>query len=370
MANNVGQLCLDVSVYVVEFVNNNDEAEDDILNKPPYLLCLIVLVELEMKKIFLGELKASKFVQSKTFKDKKLPKGFSHHLHSLVVYLRNIKLESFPNNVSSRNIDVAIEILLVFLNAEVSYHVTDGNWLNEVMEKVGAIAGDILYVTQKLLPRSINKDDTSKINVCSIQILEKTKDLKAQVETYYKSLKFTTSQYFPTVGGLSFLDSLLRKLNEMSKSESGLDFLKKPLFGNLAKELSSLTSILEKELSTLSSIFKDVAEVHHEHEILKDLRRRTINLAYETEVAIDSILVQHNVFWHIFCSLHTILKEIKHINVEVTEIWSVDVSLRPCYVVESVADPRFRVRHFERSLDISFVFHCIGHLKGLNSLAT
>ncbi|KAK4732901.1 hypothetical protein R3W88_025889 [Solanum pinnatisectum] len=49
MANNVGQFCLDVSVYVAEFVNNNDEAEDDILNKPPYLLCLIVLVELEMK---------------------------------------------------------------------------------------------------------------------------------------------------------------------------------------------------------------------------------------------------------------------------------------------------------------------------------
>ncbi|MCD7461553.1 hypothetical protein HAX54_046409 [Datura stramonium] len=49
MANNVGQFCLGVWV--------NDE--DDIFSKPLYLLFLIVRVELEMKKIFLDELKAS-----------------------------------------------------------------------------------------------------------------------------------------------------------------------------------------------------------------------------------------------------------------------------------------------------------------------
>ncbi|XP_055813996.1 putative late blight resistance protein homolog R1A-3 isoform X2 [Solanum dulcamara] len=337
MADNVGQLCLAISVYVVaDFVDDKDEDdtyEYNIVNKPPYILCLIVLVEQEMKKIFLSELKASKFSQSRTFKDKKLPKGFSHHLHSLLMYLNNKKLKNFPNIIFVQNIDVAIEFLLVFLDADGSNHVINGNWLNEVMEKVGAIAGDVLYVIQKLLPASsINKDNTSKISLCSIQILEKTKDLKAQVETYYKSLKFTPSQ-LPTLGGLSFLDSLLRKLNEMSKYKSGLDFLMKPLLGNLEKELSSLTSILEKELSSLTSIFRDVTKVHPEHKILKVLQRRTINLAYEAEIAIDSILSQYNVFLYIFCSLPTILKEINQINAEVTEMWSVDVALKPHYVV-------------------------------------
>nr|ANJ02804.1 RGA 0.21 [Solanum demissum] len=323
MTNNVRQYCLAVLDYVTEREVNE---ENDIFSKPPYLLSLIVFAELEMKKIFHGELMASKFTQSKTFKDKKLPKEFSHHLCNLLMYLRNKKLENFPNNISAQNIDVAIEFLLVFLDADVSNHVINGNWLNEVLLKVGAIAGDVLYVIQKLVPRSINKDDTSKISLCSIQILEKTKDLKAQVETYYKSLKFTPSQ-FPTFGGLSFLDSLLKKLNEMSKSKSGLDFLMKPLLGNLEKELSSLTSILEKELS---SIFRDI--VHHEHKIPKDLQRRTINLAYEAEVAVDSILAQYNAFLHIFCSLPTILKEIKQINAEVTEMWSADIPFNPHYV--------------------------------------
>ncbi|KAH0634526.1 hypothetical protein KY284_037312 [Solanum tuberosum] len=325
IANTVGQFCLAVLDYVadIEFSDKND-----IFNIPPYLLSLIVFVELEMKKIFHGELKASKFTQSKTFKDRKLPKDFSQLLHSLLMYLSNKKLKNFPNNISARNIDVAIEFLLVFLDADVSNHVINGNWLNEVLLKVGAIADDVLYVIQKLLPRSINKDDTSKISLCSIQILEKTKDLKAQVETYYKSLKFTPSQ-FPTFDGLSFLDSLLRKLNEMSKSKSHLDFLMKPLLGNLEKELSSLTSVLEKELS---SIFRDVSKVHHEHKIPKDLQRRTINLAYEAEVAIDSILAQYNAFLHIFCSLPTILKEIMQINAEVTEMWSDDIPLNPHYV--------------------------------------
>nr|ANJ02816.1 RGA 3.2 [Solanum demissum] len=335
MASNVGQLCLSVSVNVdADFLYNthNGEVEPygcDILNKPSYLLCLIVLVELEMKKIFLNELKASKFIQSKTFKDKKFPKEFSHHLHRLLMYLRNKKLENFPDNISAQNIDVAIEFLLVFLDADLSNHVINGNWLKEVMEKVGAIAGDVLYVIQKLLPSSINRDETSKISLFSLWILEKTKDVKAQVETYYKSLKFTPSQ-FSTFSGLSFLDSLSRKLNEMTKSKSGLDFLMKPLLGNLEKELSSLTSILEKELS---SIFTDVTKVHHEHKIPKVLHRHTISLAYESEVAIDSILSQYNVFLHIFCSLPSILKEIKQINAELTEMWSADVALKPCYVV-------------------------------------
>ncbi|CAN4090764.1 unnamed protein product [Withania somnifera] len=312
MVDNVGQFCL--ALWVETDTN-------DILSKPPYLLCLIVLVELEMKKIFLGELRASKFTQSKTFKNKKLPKGFKHHLHSLLMYLRNKNLEKFPNNVSAQKIDVAVEFLLVFLGGDVSNHAINGKMLNEVLKKVGTIAGDVLYVIQKLLPSSINKNDNGKINVCSIQILEKAEDLKAQVETHYKSLKFTPSQ-FPTVGGLSFLDSLLRKLNEMLKSESGLVFMMKPGIG-----------ILEKELSSLSSIFRDAAKVHHEHKTLKDLQRSAINLAYEAEVAVDSMLSQYNAFWHIFCSLPTILKEIKNINAEVTEMWSVDVALKPCYVV-------------------------------------
>ncbi|KAK4732964.1 hypothetical protein R3W88_025952 [Solanum pinnatisectum] len=103
MANNVGQFCLDVLDYVAA-VEVNDE--NDIFNKPPYLLSLIVFVELEMKKIFHGELNASKFTQSKIFKDKKLPKVFSHHLHNLLMYLRNKKLDNFPNDISAQNVDV------------------------------------------------------------------------------------------------------------------------------------------------------------------------------------------------------------------------------------------------------------------------
>ncbi|XP_025888775.1 putative late blight resistance protein homolog R1A-3 [Solanum lycopersicum] len=330
LADNVGQLC---TVFIV--LEDEDEDEDDneivdiVENKPPYLLGLIVLVEQEMKKIFLSELKASKFTQSKTFKDKKLPKGFSHHLNSLLVYLRNTKLKNFPDNVSAQNIGLSIELLLFFLDADLSNHVISRNWLNEILENVATIAGDVLYVIQKLLPRSISKDDdTSKINIYSMQVLEKTKDLKAQVETYYKSLIFTPSQ-FPTSGGLTFMDSLLRKLNEMSRSKYGLDLLMKPIYCNLEKEQSTLISNLEKELSSLSSIFRDVTKVHHEH---KDLQRRTINLAYEAGVSIDSICAKYNVFWHCFCSLPTIVEEIKQINAEVTEMWSADIPLNPHYV--------------------------------------
>ncbi|KAM3357281.1 hypothetical protein P3S68_023995 [Capsicum galapagoense] len=276
-----------------------------------------------MKKIFLGELKASKFTRSRTFKDKKLPKGFSHHLLCLLMYLRNKTLENFPNHVSSRNIDVAIEFLLFFLG-NVPNHNINAKWLNEVLEEVGAIAGDILYAIQKLLPSSITNDDTKEINLGAIQISEKIENLKTQVEErYYKSFKFIPSR-FPTVGRLSFVDSLLRKLNEMQlKSEVSVGSIMKPHI-----------CVLEKEFSSLTSTFRDVAKLYHQHAVLKDLHRSTINLAYEAELAIDSILVQHNVLWHLFFSLPTIIKEIKHIYAEVNKMWSENLSLKSCRVVD------------------------------------
>ncbi|KAM3249940.1 hypothetical protein P3L10_011710 [Capsicum annuum] len=244
---------------------------------------------------------ASKFSQSRTFKDKKLPKRFSHHLYNSLVYLREQKLQYFLPNTSAQNLDVATVFLLVFLS-DVPNRFINGKRLNEVLERVGELVGDIIILSQKLLSSSTIKDGTSEINLYMTQILTKSEDLKAQVEeTFYKSLKFIPSQ-FSTVGGLSFLDSLLVKLNEMLKFESGLAFMLKPHIGTLEIELSSLTSI-----------FKDVAKMHGEHEFLKDLQRRIINLAYEAEVAIDSIVAQYNALWNLFCSLPTILKEIKHI---------------------------------------------------------
>ncbi|MCE0481071.1 hypothetical protein HAX54_038468 [Datura stramonium] len=140
MADNVGQFCLalfvnrddtstdededdtnsdededDIYIVVDEDEDDTSSDEDDILSKPPYLLCLIVLVELEMKKIFLGELKASKFSQSRTFKDKKLPKGFSYYLRNLLVYLRNEKLKNFPTDVTATITSMCNRVLVFYL---------------------------------------------------------------------------------------------------------------------------------------------------------------------------------------------------------------------------------------------------------------
>uniref|UniRef100_A0A3Q7J8L2 Uncharacterized protein n=1 Tax=Solanum lycopersicum TaxID=4081 RepID=A0A3Q7J8L2_SOLLC len=49
------------------------------------------------------------------------------------MYLRRAKRKNF---VGARNIDVAIEFLLVFLT-DVPIHDMNGKWLNEVLEKIG-----------------------------------------------------------------------------------------------------------------------------------------------------------------------------------------------------------------------------------------
>ncbi|KAH0742608.1 hypothetical protein KY290_030601 [Solanum tuberosum] len=215
---------------------DSKEDENDISRKPCYLLFLVVLVELEMQKIILGELKASKFAQSRIFKDKILPKEFSYHLRNLLVYLRNEKLKKLPTNVTARNIDVA-----------------------------------------RVLVESTIKEDSSEIDLDTMQILEKIEDLKAQVEERYKSLKYSLSNYeFPAVGGLNFLDSLLRKLNEMLKSESSLDFLMKPHIG-----------ILEKEFSSLTSVFRDVEKGQDSQFQSCDWKESRVRFTFSEELSKD-----------------------------------------------------------------------------------
>ncbi|PHT39461.1 hypothetical protein CQW23_23034 [Capsicum baccatum] len=218
-------------------------------------------VELEMKKIFRGELKASKLTQSKTFRKKKLPKGFSHNLNSLLVYLRNKKLKNFA---SARDINLVIEFLLFFLSD---------------------------------VPNHVINEDANKLDDAMIQILEKIEDIKADAEE--------------------------RKLNDMLKSESSSDFMMKPYIGTLDEDLSYLTSV-----------FRDVAKVHHKDEILKDLQRRTVKLACEAEVSIDSILVQYNALSHFFCSLPAIIKESKQILAKVKEMSFQNLPLKPFSMVE------------------------------------
>ncbi|PHU21238.1 hypothetical protein BC332_06345 [Capsicum chinense] len=79
----------------------------------------------------------------------------------------------------------------------------------------------------------------------------------------------------------------------------------------------------------------NVAKVHHkDEEILKDLQRRTVKLAYEAEVSIDSILAQFNALSHICCSLPAIIKESKQIIVKVKEMSFQNLPLKPFSEVE------------------------------------
>ncbi|KAM3221525.1 hypothetical protein P3L10_020795 [Capsicum annuum] len=75
------------------------------------------------------------------------------------MYLKNKNLENIPNNIVAKNIDVVIDFLLVFLDVDVSNNVNN------------------------------DEDETSGTgDIYSMWVLEKTKDLKAPVKLYYKSL--------------------------------------------------------------------------------------------------------------------------------------------------------------------------------------
>ncbi|KAF3658457.1 hypothetical protein FXO38_13187 [Capsicum annuum] len=68
------------------------------------------------------------------------------------MYLKNKKLKNIPNNIIAKSIDVEIDFLLVFLDADMSNNGNNGNWLNEVMEKDVALKPHYVVEPSKHLP--------------------------------------------------------------------------------------------------------------------------------------------------------------------------------------------------------------------------
>lgn len=116
--------------------------------------------------------------------------------------------------------------------------------------------------------------------------------------------------------GILFLNLLLRHLNDLLISNSYSGALIKKEIGMVKESLEFLRSSFGKVRQTLND----------DSGVLKDLWVRTLDVAYEAEHVINSILVRDNALSHLIFSLPIVTDKIKLIVAEVTSLQPEDVT--------------------------------------------
>ncbi|XP_027099446.1 putative late blight resistance protein homolog R1A-3 [Coffea arabica] len=145
----------------------------------------------------------------------------------------------------------------------------------------------------------------------------KIKKIEADAKEIYVQLQVLSQINFPSTNGMGFIDSLLGNLEEMLKHGANC-----PPFAK-HKVLK-----IQGELLSLRPLLKDVMELQNEHEDLKDLWKRIINVSYKAEHAINSCLIIQKPIWYNMISLADVVEEIKLIRIDLEKI-NVDKMLKP-----------------------------------------
>ncbi|XP_075084746.1 uncharacterized protein LOC107767445 [Nicotiana tabacum] len=270
MAERVGHFC---------FVLLADQIDVPQVNSMlAHLLLKIIPVELEVMHICSTNLKDSKSAQVGRF-IKQLLEPSPDILREYVMHLQAHMITVITASTSARNIHVMIEFLLIILT-DVSKDVIHYDKLFVLLAHVVALTREVGILVRNLEENSRNEENMNETSCASLDLLKNIELLKEDLRRVFLKAPILSSQFcFPMI-------ALIKK--EIGLIKEDLEFIRS-FFGNVEQELD------------------------------RDLWTCVLDVAYEAEHAINSILIRdHGLLNLIFLLLATV-KKIKHLKEEVPQ---------------------------------------------------
>ncbi|XP_009772162.2 putative late blight resistance protein homolog R1A-10 isoform X2 [Nicotiana sylvestris] len=277
---------------------------DSRLFKLAQLLLKIIPIEREVMHICFTNLKASTSAEVGRFIEQLLetsPDILREYLIHLQEHMVNVITASTPG---ARNIHIMIEFLLIILTDVPKDFIHNGK-LFEFLERVGALTRDVSAIARDLEEKSKNVESTNETNSATLGLLENIELMKRELKDVYLKAPESSQLCFPMSDGPLFMHLLLRHLNDLLNSN---DYLV-----TLIKEEIRL---VKEDLEFIRSSFENV-----EQELYKDLLARTLDVAYEAKVVIDSIILRDNGVLHFIFSLPFAIKKTNLIKEEVSNLF-------------------------------------------------
>lgn len=212
-------------------------------------------------------------------------------------------------NAQILSIEKELEFLKAFLFNLPRHYAEFANFKN-LFSFTGALAFKARFFIHNSDLVLKNEQVVLDVDITLSYLLHHTKIIRASIQEIYAHVRKSSRSHFPMTGGLSILDSLLDNLNELLKSKDGSILL---LLREIEEAKFSLTFV--------RSFFIDASKEYKECRFHEEIKMRVIQVAYEVDYAIDSILLKKGKpTSHLLLYLSDVVEEINHIKLEVREI--------------------------------------------------
>ncbi|PHT49013.1 hypothetical protein CQW23_13221 [Capsicum baccatum] len=306
MAERVGHFCFVLLSYQLDKSDETDkkhEYEDSQVNSMIiHLLLKIIPVSLEVMHICSTTLEASKSAELGCYIKKLLEASADIHREHLI-HLQQHMVNAIPRSTSASNIHVAIEFLLLFLT-DMPKDFIQYEKLFVLLAHVGALIREVSILIRNLEENSTDEENVNKICCASQDLLDNIELLKDDLRhVFLKAPADSSHRCFPMSDGPLFMTLLLRNLNDFLKSNAYSVAL-------IREEISRV----KEDLEHIRSFFGNV-----EQELHRDLWTRVLDVAYQAEHAINSVLARDRGLLQLILLLPDTVEKIKLVKKEVQE---------------------------------------------------
>ncbi|KAK4717544.1 hypothetical protein R3W88_015882 [Solanum pinnatisectum] len=281
--------------------DQNDKASR--LFKLAHLLLKIIPTELEVIHICYTNLKASTSAEVGRF-IKKLMETSPDILREYLIHLQEHMVTVItPSTSGARNIHVMMEFLLIILS-DMPKDFIHRVKLFDLLARVGALTKEVSTLVRDLEEKLRNKEGTDETNRATLDLQENIELLKKDLKHVYLKAPDSSQCCFPMSDGPLFMHLLHIHLNDLLDSNAYSIALIKEEIGMVKEDLESIRSFL----------------MNIEQELYKDLWARVLDMAYEAKNVIDSVIVRDNGLLHLIFSLPNIIKKIKLIKEDISNL--------------------------------------------------
>ncbi|KAG5608460.1 hypothetical protein H5410_019741 [Solanum commersonii] len=218
------------------------------------------------------------------------------------LYLLQGRMEGVDYAPTQSN--VMIEFLLIFLTdiTKLFFH---HDKLNDMLAHAGLLTRKISILLEESSENNIDEADFA-----APDLLQEIERMKRDIRKKFLKASELSQHGFPMDDGFLFMNLLLKHLNDLLISNSySVALIKKEI--GMAKE----------SLEFLRSSFGKVRQALDDSSgVVKDCWVRALDVAYEAEHVISSILVRDNALSHLIFSLPRVTDKIKLIVADVTSL--------------------------------------------------
>ncbi|KAH0681834.1 hypothetical protein KY289_019586 [Solanum tuberosum] len=220
-----------------------------------------------------------------------------------------------------------MEFLLIFLT-DIPKRFIHREKLNDMLAHAGVLTRKISILVSKLLEEN-SENNINEADFPALDFLQEIEQMKGDIRQIFLKAPESSQLRFPMDDGFLFMNLLLRHLNDLLISNVNSVTLIKKEIGMVKESLEFLTSSFGKVRKTLD----DTSGV------VKDCWLHALDVAYEAEHVINSILVRDKALLHLIFSLPSVTDKIKLIVVQVTSLQLEDKNGHDPFVANSSDEP-------------------------------